>query len=38
MITILAVFGVLALVAAGVAVLLRADRRERERTKQFLRM
>jgi len=38
MITILAVFGVMALVAAGVGVLLRLDRRERERTKQVLRM
>ena len=38
MITILTVFVVLALIAAGVAVLLRMDRRERERTKQILRM
>jgi hypothetical protein len=38
MITILTVFGVLALIATGVAVLLRNDRRERERTRQVLRM
>ena len=38
MITMLAVFGVLTLVAALVAMLLRVDRRERERTRQILRL